>query len=61
MHLDVISDAATYTQQSFNTIQATLLQAILFTGLILLVFLHSWRSTLIVLVAIPTSLLTTFD
>jgi HAE1 family hydrophobic/amphiphilic exporter-1 len=60
MRLDIVTDAATYTEQSFETIQKTMLQAILFTGLILLVFLHTWRSTLIVLVAIPTSLLTTF-
>jgi HAE1 family hydrophobic/amphiphilic exporter-1 len=60
MRLDVVNDAATYTQQSFNTIQTTLVEAVLFTGLILLIFLHTWRSTLIVLVAIPTSLFTTF-
>ncbi|MDG6922789.1 MAG: efflux RND transporter permease subunit, partial [Nitrososphaerota archaeon] len=36
----------------------TLIEAIISTGFILLVFLHTWRSTLIVLVAIPTSLLT---
>jgi HAE1 family hydrophobic/amphiphilic exporter-1 len=60
MRLYVVNDAATYTQQSFNTIQQTLLEAVLLTGLILLVFLHTWRSTLIVLVAIPSSLLTTF-
>ena len=40
--------------------QRTLIEAVLFTGLILLAFLHTWRSTLIVLVSIPTSLFTTF-
>lgn len=60
MVLDVTYDAATYTQQSFNTIQKTLLEAIFFTGLILLLFLHTWRSTTIVLIAIPASVLTTF-
>jgi HAE1 family hydrophobic/amphiphilic exporter-1 len=60
MRLEVVTDLATYTQQSFNTIQRTLMEAVLLTGLILLVFLHTWRSTLIVLVAIPTSVLTTF-
>jgi HAE1 family hydrophobic/amphiphilic exporter-1 len=60
MVLNVSYDAAAYTQQSFNTIQKTLLEAILFTGLILLLFLHTWRSTSIVLIAIPTSVLTTF-
>ncbi len=60
MHFDVAYDIALYTQQSFNTIQNTLGEAVLFTGLILLLFLHTWRSTLIVLVSIPTSVLTTF-
>ncbi|HEX6510839.1 MAG TPA: efflux RND transporter permease subunit, partial [Chloroflexota bacterium] len=60
MHFDVGYDIALYTQQSFNTIQKTLGEAVLFTGLILLLFLHTWRSTLIVLIAIPTSVLTTF-
>jgi HAE1 family hydrophobic/amphiphilic exporter-1 len=59
MHLDVVTDLATYTQESFNTIQRTLIEAVLLTGFVLLVFLHTWRSTLIVLVSIPTSLLTT--
>lgn len=60
MRLDVTYDAATYTQQSFNTIQKTLVEAVIFTGLILLLFLHTWRSTSIVLVSIPTSVLSTF-
>ena len=60
MQFSVGYDIATYTQQSFNTIRKTLLEAVLFTGLILLLFLHTWRSTLIVLISIPTSVLTTF-
>jgi HAE1 family hydrophobic/amphiphilic exporter-1 len=60
MKFDVGYDIALYTQQSFNTIQKTLLEAVVFTGLILLLFLHTWRSTLIVLISIPTSVLTTF-
>ncbi|MDE3074981.1 MAG: efflux RND transporter permease subunit, partial [Chloroflexota bacterium] len=60
MQMDAVFDAARYTQQSFNTIQKTLGEAVIFTGLILLLFLHTWHSTLIVLVSIPTSLLTTF-
>jgi hydrophobic/amphiphilic exporter-1 (mainly G- bacteria), HAE1 family len=60
MRLDVVSDAATYTQQSFDTIRKTLIEAIILTGLILLLFLHTLRGTLIVLIAIPTSVLTTF-
>ncbi|MGI9147076.1 MAG: efflux RND transporter permease subunit [Chloroflexota bacterium] len=60
MQMRVVTDAATYTQQSFNTIQTTLIEAVMLTGLILLLFLHTWRSTLIVMISIPTSVLTTF-
>src|SRR5262249_24779037 len=57
--LDVVTDASTYTKRSFDTVQRALLEAVIFTGLILLLFLHTWRSTLIVLVSIPISLLIT--
>jgi hydrophobic/amphiphilic exporter-1 (mainly G- bacteria), HAE1 family len=57
--LDVVVDAARYTDKSFHTVQRALLEAILCTGLILLLFLHTWRSTAIVLVSIPTSLFIT--
>ncbi|MGH2461075.1 MAG: efflux RND transporter permease subunit, partial [Chloroflexota bacterium] len=60
VRVDPVFDLATYTQQSFDAIQQTLIEAVFLTGLVLLVFLHTWRSTLIVLIAIPTSLLTTF-
>lgn len=58
--LNVVVDLSTYTSKSFNTVQRALIEAVIATGLILLLFLHTWRSTLIVLVSIPTSLLTTF-
>jgi hydrophobic/amphiphilic exporter-1 (mainly G- bacteria), HAE1 family len=58
-HLDIVIDSSTYTSKSFNTVQRALLEAVICTGLILLLFLHTWRSTLIVLVSIPVSLLTT--
>jgi hydrophobic/amphiphilic exporter-1 (mainly G- bacteria), HAE1 family len=59
MQVQVVTDLATYTQQSFNTIQKTLVEAVILTGIILLLFLHTWRSTLIVMISIPTSVLTT--
>jgi HAE1 family hydrophobic/amphiphilic exporter-1 len=58
-HLDVVVDSSTYTAKSFNTVQRALIEAVIFTGLILLLFLHTWRSTTIVLISIPISLLTT--
>lgn len=58
-HLDLVVDASTYTAKSFATVRNALLEAIFATGLILLLFLHTWRSTAIVLVSIPVSLLST--
>lgn len=58
--LTIVTDSSTFTRQSLNGVQRTLLEAILLTGLVLLVFLHTWRSTVIVLLAIPTSVIATF-
>jgi len=58
-HLSLVVDASTYTSKSFSTVRNALIEAVLATGLILLLFLHTWRSTLIVLVSIPVSLLST--
>src|SRR6266542_3000064 len=57
--LDIVIDAANYTESSFNTVRNALLEAVLVTGIILLLFLHTWRSTLIVLISIPVSPLST--
>jgi len=59
IRLDLVVDASTYTSKSFSTVRNALVEAIFATGLILLIFLHTWRSTLIVLVSIPVSLLAT--
>jgi HAE1 family hydrophobic/amphiphilic exporter-1 len=58
-HMDLVVDASTYTARSFGTVRNALFEAVFATGLILLLFLHTWRSTLIVLVSIPVSLLST--
>jgi hydrophobic/amphiphilic exporter-1 (mainly G- bacteria), HAE1 family len=58
-HLDLVVDASTYTARSFMTVRNALFEAVFATGLILLLFLHTWRSTLIVLVSIPVSVLST--
>ncbi len=58
-HLNIVIDSSTYTAKSFQTVQRALIEAVICTGLILLLFLHTWRSTFIVLVSIPVSLLAT--
>src|SRR5579859_1143953 len=55
----VASDASVYTRSSLSELQRELTIAVLLTGLVLLLFLHTLRSTFIVLVAIPTSLIAT--
>ena len=58
--LTIVVDDSEFTRNSVNAVQEDLVLAILITGLVMLLFLHTIRSTLIVLLAIPTSLLATF-
>jgi hydrophobic/amphiphilic exporter-1 (mainly G- bacteria), HAE1 family len=59
VHIDVAYDASIFTRRSLNDVTRELSQAVILTGLVLLLFLHTFRSTLIVLLAIPTSLIAT--
>ncbi len=54
--LDVQAD---FTEQQLLGVLQTLVEGIAFTGIAMLFFLHSWRNALVVMVAIPTSLLVT--
>jgi len=56
----VISDTSVFTRNSLAGVQRSLFEAVILTGLVLLLFLHTLRSTVIVLFAIPTSLISTF-
>ncbi len=57
--ISISSDASVFTRNSLQDVQVELTTAVLLTGLVLLVFLHTFRSTLIVLLAIPSSLIAT--
>ncbi len=50
---------ATYTQQQLAGVLRTLAEAIAITGIVMLFFLRSWRSAIVVMIAIPASLLVT--
>jgi len=58
--IEVVTDTSVFTRHSLQGVQRSLAEAVLLTGLVLLVFLHTLRSTVVVLFAIPTSLITTF-
>jgi hydrophobic/amphiphilic exporter-1 (mainly G- bacteria), HAE1 family len=49
-----------FTMQSINGVLQNLGEGIVLTAVVLLLFLHVWRSALVVLIAIPSSLLATF-
>jgi hydrophobic/amphiphilic exporter-1 (mainly G- bacteria), HAE1 family len=60
MKLSTVTDDTVFTQQSVDSVRKDLIFAVFITGLVLLAFLHVLRSTIIVLLAVPTSLITTF-
>ena len=60
LQFDIAQDASTFTLEAVTAVQHDLLLAVLLVALVMLLFLHSLRNSLIVLVSIPTSLVTTF-
>ncbi|MCS6978790.1 MAG: efflux RND transporter permease subunit [Flavobacteriales bacterium] len=60
LKFDIASDQSTYTLASANAVVEDLALAILIVALVMLFFLHSVRSSLFVLVALPTSMIPTF-
>jgi HAE1 family hydrophobic/amphiphilic exporter-1 len=56
----VLNVQADFTQQQLWGVVQTLIEGVAFTGIAMLFFLRSWRNALVVMVAIPTSLLVTF-
>lgn len=56
----VITDASQYVNNSLNNTLEALIEGLCTTSLVLYLFLRGWRSMATVLVAIPTSLISTF-
>jgi len=60
VHVSSVYDQGDFVKQSLDSVNTNVREAIIITGIVLLLFLHTWRSTLIVLLSIPTSLIATF-
>ena len=60
LKFDIAQDASTFTLDAVTAVQHDLFLAILLVALVMLLFLHSLRNSIIVMVSIPTSLVTTF-
>ena len=56
----VVSNDADYVETSLHSTLGTLVEGLITTGLVLFLFLRGWRSTAAVMIAIPTSLISTF-
>jgi HAE1 family hydrophobic/amphiphilic exporter-1 len=56
----ITNDTSVFTRASLDAIQHDLLLSVLVVAGVLMLFLHAWRHTVIVLLAIPTSLISTF-
>ena len=60
LSFDIAQDSSTFTLEAVTAVQQDLMLAVLLVALVMMLFLHSLRNSLIVLVSIPTSLVTTF-
>ena len=60
VHFDEVAAAADYTQKSLDGVLQSLVEGIILTAVVLMLFLHAWRNALVVMIAIPSSLLSTF-
>lgn len=56
----VVTDASKYVNSSLHNTFGSLVEGLLTTSLILYLFLRGWRSTIAVIIAIPTSMISTF-
>lgn len=60
IQVTIAKDQSTFINSTLNDVKKTLVEGIFITSLVLLIFLRQWRPALIILVAIPTSLVATF-
>ena len=60
LSLEVASDSSLYTLESADAVVFDLILAIILVAIIMLLFLHSFRNAVIVMIAIPVSLVSTF-
>ena len=60
MQYNVVVDNTKFVSASINEVKHTFVEALLLVLFVVYVFLQSWRSTIIPMIAVPVSLLGTF-
>ncbi len=59
LKFNIAQDGATFTTDAVDAVKHDLMLAIILVALVMLLFLHSFRNSLIVMIAIPASLIST--
>ncbi len=60
LRFDIAEDGSTFTKDAADAVEHDLLLAILLVAVVMLAFLHSIRNSIIVMIAIPASMISTF-
>jgi HAE1 family hydrophobic/amphiphilic exporter-1 len=60
LKIEYSRDQSSFIRGAFEAVQAHLIEGGIFAAIVVLVFIRSWRATLIAAVAIPTSIISTF-
>jgi hydrophobe/amphiphile efflux-1 (HAE1) family protein len=60
LRFEIVANSSQFTKQATEAVIHDLFIAVLLVGLVMLLFLHSIRNAMIVLVSIPTSIVSTF-
>lgn len=60
LKFSISADQSTYTLSAANAVMEDLVLAIVIVGIVMLAFLHSFRSSMFVLIALPSSIIPTF-
>ena len=59
VNFTVLNVQSTYTKELLSGVTRTLIEGIVFTAIVMLFFLRSWRNAIVVMVAVPASFLVT--
>ena len=60
IEVEITSNSATFTEESVAGVLQNILIGIMLTAILLLVFLHDWRQTIVAAIAMPASVVATF-
>jgi len=60
LHFKEIDAPADYTEKSLVGVGQSLVEGIILTAIVMMLFLHAWRNAVVVMISIPTSILSTF-